>query len=277
MNLSGQFDDFLEFEKKVFGDSFPIANYDPSLIRYGEYRFVLETLILNPSQTVLDVGCEANILMLYLAYKGNIVTGVDLNPMVWVKLQDRKRQVEKATRQKLDITFKADDATRLSLEPNSFDTVIAVSSIEHMFSKNGNGDEMAVESIARVLKPGGLATITVPMSNGAPFHESPNGDARFGGSYRLYTPEVLKQRYLSNPALETLRLSYLANTTPDTRYPELHFHQFWLQALTEQERSKWAWAHPTLASIFNPIVTSEEGERRIGTLNTALICLRKKM
>ncbi len=271
-----QFSDFLDFEQMVFGDSFPIATYDPSLIRYGEYRFALDALTWRPGQIVLDLGCEANIFMLYLACRGCTVVGVDLNPIVWVKLQDRKRQVEKATRRKLDISFKKSDATQLSLEPDSFDAVVAVSSIEHMFSKNGNGDEMAVESIARVLKPGGYAVITVPMSNGTPFHESPQGDSRYMGPYRLYTPEMLRVRFLSNPMLEIVRLNYLANTTPDVRYPELHFHQFWLQVLTEHDRVKWAWAYPILASIFNPIVTAEEGEQRIDALNTALICTRKK-
>jgi hypothetical protein len=153
--------------------------------------------------------------------------------------------------------------------------VIAVSSIEHMFSNAGHGDQLAVTSIARVLKPGGLAVITVPMSNGTPFHESPRGDARFAGPYRLYTPDTLATRYLSNPKLEVVSLKYLANSTPDVRFSQMHFHQFWLQTLSANDRAKWNWVQPILASVFNPIIPAKEGEQRIEALNTALICLRK--
>jgi hypothetical protein len=121
-----------------------------------------------------------------------------------------------------------------------------------------------------------LAAVTVPMSNGTPFHESPKGDARYAGPYRLYTPDMLAQRFLSHPLLESVNVSYLSNTTPDVRYAQMHFHQFWLQSLSGPERMKWAWAYPILASTFNPIIPSAEGLKRIETLNTALICYRKR-
>ncbi len=113
------------------------------------------------------------------------------------------------------------------------------------------------------------------MSNGTPFHESRLGDARFRGPYRLYTPETLPERYLTNPELETVEVKYLANSTPDVRFSQMHFHQFWLQTLSAQDRAKWHWAQPILESVFNPIVTAKEGEQRLEALNTALICLRK--
>jgi SAM-dependent methyltransferase len=269
--------DFLEFEKQVFGESFPIATYDPYLVRYGEYRFVLEMLPLHPGETILDVGCEKNIFLLYLAYRGVRALGVDLNQMVWKELRKRKKKVEQSTGRKLDLVFKADDATQLSLEPESVNHVIAISSIEHMFSARGDGDQLAMASIARVLKPGGLVAITLPTSNGGPFHEAPSGDERFAGPYRLYTPEAVEERILSQPDLAKVSLKYLAHTGPDLRYPHTHFFRFWMDRLTTEERRKWAWANPILADLFNPIVSQEEGERRLDTVNTVLICLRKKV
>ncbi len=155
------------------------------------------------------------------------------------------------------------------------DKVLAISSIEHMFSPDGPGDQLALRSIACVLKPGGVGVITLPMSGEGGFHESPSGDARFGGPYRLYTPETLKERILSQPELEVVRWSYLAYTIPDPYENSCFFH-FWLAHLTPSERWKWAWAYPILATVFNPIVSREEGEKRLETVNTALICLRKK-
>jgi SAM-dependent methyltransferase len=170
------FNHLLEFEKEVFEELF-IPNYEPYLIRYGEYRFTLEMLSFDAGETVLDVGCESNIFILYLASLGVRALGVDIDRRAGRELQAKKRRVEQATGQKLDVTFQKQDATRLSLDAESVDKVVAISAIEHMFSERGHGDQLAMAGIAHVLKPGGLAAITVPMSNGGPFHDSPTGGA----------------------------------------------------------------------------------------------------
>jgi SAM-dependent methyltransferase len=270
------FEGFVTFEQEAFGKDYPIANYDPHMIRYGEYQFLLETLDFKPGQTVLDVGCEYNIMLLYLATRGGRLLGVDLNPAVAKTIQERRKRVERALGRRLEVRFQAEDATRLSLEAESVDRVVAISSIEHMFSDQGHGDVLAVASIARVLKPGGVAVITVPASNGGPFHEQPRGDARFAGPYRLYTPEKLRDRFMSNPDLETVRFEYLSQTTPDPRFNRLHFYRFWSDELKPRDRAKWAWATPILGRVFNPITPAEEAESHPESLNTALIALRKK-
>jgi SAM-dependent methyltransferase len=270
------FDNFLQFERQVFGEELPIPAYDICLIRYGEYRFVLDALDFSPTDVVLDLGCEANIFILYLAYLGICPLGVDLNPEVWHDLELKAGLVEQATGRKPHIDFRAQDATQLDLPAASVDKAIAISSIEHMFCDQGNGDQQAMASLARVLKPGGLAVVSVPMSNGLGFHEAPAGDARFGAPYRLYSPEGLQERILSQPDLEIVRLGYLAQSTPDPRFPHMHFFRFWMETLAASERAKWAWAHPILADLFNPIISPEEAANRPATVNTALVCFRKR-
>jgi SAM-dependent methyltransferase len=276
MNISSALSGFLSFEQQMFGDSSPIAHYDPYLIRYGEYQFALEALNIHPNDRVIDVGCETNIFMLYLASLGAVIHGVDLDQGVWAPLWNKIRLVEQTVQRHLAVTFNAEDATNLTAAPGSFDKAIAISSIEHMFSTQGHGDQLAVGSIARVLKPGGIAVITVPMSNGGPFHETQRGDAQFAGPYRLYTPEILAERLLSQPQFETVSVQYLAQTTPDKRFPNVHFFHFWMNTLTAEERLKWAWANPILAAVFNPIISQEEGHARPDTMNTALIHLKKR-
>lgn len=144
-----------------------------------------------------------------------------------------------------------------------------------MFCEQGQGDQLAVTHIARILKPGGLAVITLPMSGGGPFHEAPNGDERFGAPYRLYTPQALAERILFHPRLEVVSLRYLVYITPDPRYASHQFFRFWM-GLSPEERQKWAWANAILAAVFNPIASQEEGDRHLEQVNTALICLRKK-
>ena len=274
-HFSEAFVDFLRFEQRAFGDPPPIAAYDPYLIRYGEYSFILDAVAFHPGERVLDLGCEANIFMLYLASKGLRVTGIDVDPEVAALVHERKLLTEQRLDQRLDVVFECRDATRLELESGAFDVVVATSSIEHMFSPEGDGDSLAVESIARVLKPDGVATITVPMSNGGAFHEAPNGDGQFAGPYRLYTPETLQARIASHPALRCTSLAYLMQRTPDERFPETYFSRFWAHDLSLEERLRWAWANPILASVFNPRVTADEGERDLDAVNTALVCLRK--
>lgn len=154
------------------------------------------------------------------------------------------------------------------------DKVIAISSVEHMFSQKGPGDVLAVKHIARILKPGGQAVITLPMSGEGPFHESPSGDEHFGGPYRLYTTEAVEERILSCSGMEKVTLKYLAYTTPDPRYLSTQFICFW-RSLSQKEREKWAWAYALLSSMFNPILSEGEASKSAETLNTALICLRK--
>jgi GT2 family glycosyltransferase/ubiquinone/menaquinone biosynthesis C-methylase UbiE len=269
------FTDFLSFETRVFGEPSPIALYDPYLIRYGEYRFILDTVIPKRGDTVVDLGCEANLLMLFLGIRGANVIGIDVDSDLIALIQERKKQVQRATGIDPSVRFQVEDATHLELEENSADFVIATSSIEHMFSTRGNGDQLAIEGIARVLRPGGLAAITVPMSNGTPFHECRSGDERFGGPYRLYTPEALRDRLLFHPALETLRVAYLAQTSLDPRYESMAFAEFWV-GLPADERLKWGWANPMLSAVFNPIVDSRVAHERESALNTALLLLRRR-
>ncbi|GIV75558.1 MAG: hypothetical protein KatS3mg049_4114 [Caldilinea sp.] len=174
----------------------------------------------------------------------------------------------------LEVIFRAEDATKLQLESESVDKVIAISSIEHMFSEEGPGDVLAVKQIARILKPGGQMIITVPMSGTGPFHESPYGDEHFGAPYRLYSPEALEERILSCPGLKKVSLKYLAYTMPDPRYSSDQFIRFW-RSLSQQERTKWAWSCAILSTLFNPIIPEEAMETHLNTLNTALICLQK--
>lgn len=276
MNVPSAFSAFLRFEHDVFGDQYPVAAYDSYLIRYGEYDYVLEFLNVDPDQTIVDIGSDANLLLFYMAAFGAQVIGVDLNTDLEKRIRSRRKQVEESVKRELNLSFRIEDATVLpSVADNSVDSVTAISAIEHMFSAQGNGDQLAVNAIARVLKPGGTVLITLPTSNGAPFHESSTGDKRYHLPYRLYTPQTLEERILFHPDLELVDFSYLAQSTPDPRFDNLHFFNFWL-SLKADERWKWAWVQPHLAAMFNPRVSRQEGEGRLGTVNTALICMRKR-
>jgi SAM-dependent methyltransferase len=276
MSDTGTFDDFLKFERKVFGDEYPIASYDPFLIRYGEYDFLLDMLNWRPGDVLLDLGCEASVVTLYLAAMGCRAIGVDIEPKNEDRFMERKRRVERATRKKVDLIFRLDDATNVTLEPESVDCAIAVSSIEHMFSKHDWGDKLAVESIAKTLKPGGRAVITLPLNRDLPFAEYPGGSPNLSYPYRMYNLESLHERILSNPRLEIVDINYLMYRMPDSRFLPHTFENFWQAAITPAERARWHGAGYWLTALFNPRVSRAEGEEPGAYPNTSLICLRKK-
>jgi hypothetical protein len=59
-----------------------------------------------------------------------------------------------------------------------------------------------------------------------------------------------------HPRLETVRQAYLAETTPDPRFDDSRFADFWY-ALPTQERVSWGWATPILSAVFNPIAEAD--------------------
>ena len=269
------FSDFLDYERRVYGDQLFVPGYDPYLIRYGEYRFLLDHVRLGPGIRLLDVGCEANIFLPFAALHGADAVGLDIDPAAQALLHERVAAVATAYERPLSVRFECGDATQFETH-ESFDAVIAVSAIEHFFTPAGNGDSLAIDTIARALRPGGLAVVTVPMSNDNGFIEVPGGNERFAYSYRLYSLDALYARLLGHPDLEVVDLRFLIQTTPDHRYRDLHFQRFWTEMLTAEQRAPWAWANAIFANTFNPILSEAEAVRRHGEVNTALIAFRRR-
>ena len=83
-----------------------------------------------------------------------------------------------------NLTFIQSDIKKTDFQDKFFDTVVAVSTIEHvgMHEKDLQGDKKAIKEIIRILKPGGLLLMTVPVGN--KFKETT--------FERIYDPESLK-------------------------------------------------------------------------------------
>jgi SAM-dependent methyltransferase len=269
------FADFLDYERLAYGEQLFVPGYDPYLIRYGEYRFLLEHLRIEPGDRLLDVGCEANIFLPFAAAHGAQAVGIDIDPVAESMLLDRIQAAERAYGRNVPVRFECADAT--TYEPaEAFDAVIAISAIEHFFTPAGAGDSLAIATVARALRPGGVGIVTVPMSNDNGFIEVPGGDGRFAYSYRLYSLEALYERLLSHPDLDVIDLRFLLQTTPDHRYGHLHFQRFWTETLTPEQRAPWAWANMIFANTFNPVLSEAEAVQRPGEVNTALIAFQRR-
>lgn len=144
--------------------------------RIVEHPFVLLNLELEKG-SILDVGCYENPLPMELASLEYDVYGIDIHdyPVSHPNFH-----------------FTRGDIMNMPFRDNSFDRVIAVSTIEHIgFGAYGDpiypeGDIKAMEEIRRVLKEGGMALITLP------YYSAPEVKRGWHGKIHVYTEERIK-------------------------------------------------------------------------------------
>jgi ubiquinone/menaquinone biosynthesis C-methylase UbiE len=116
-------------------------------------------LPIQPGTRLLDLGCGAGRHAFEAARRGAEVVALDAD-------HGELRQVSAVAAAMAEtgeiqvpasITAAAGDATRMPFPDGSFDIVIAAEVLEHI-----PADQNAMNEIARVLRPGGIAAVTVP-------------------------------------------------------------------------------------------------------------------
>jgi ubiquinone/menaquinone biosynthesis C-methylase UbiE len=126
-------------------------------MRYAEFEALLDLLDLQPGMTVLDLSSPQWFVML-LAKKHPAVQ------FKYVNLVPRELDPYYEIARVLglrNLEYQSADARALNFADNTFDCVVSISVIEHIFPAEG-GDVTALNEIARVLKPGGTLLMTVP-------------------------------------------------------------------------------------------------------------------
>lgn len=137
--------------------------FTPGLVtteRVVEYPFVFQNLegVRGP---VLDVGCCSSRLPIALASRGFRTVGLDFNPYPY---------------RHPNLWAVRGDAMRIPFATGTFGAVLAISMVEHIGLGHyadplaDTGDRSAVREIARVLRPGGRALITVPSGKALTDH-----------------------------------------------------------------------------------------------------------
>jgi len=101
---------------------------------------------LRPQLRVLDLGCGTGLMLRRLEERGCRAVGVDMRP-------EGLRQLRHTSPGSSTVQA---DATRLPFAGDSFDALLLLDIVEHV------DDRALLAEVRRVLRPGGVAVLTVP-------------------------------------------------------------------------------------------------------------------
>ena len=155
---------------------------------------------VRPGHRVLDLGCGGGRHAFEVYRRGGCVVAFDLDPAELGPVRSMfgaMREAGEAGSQageagsRAGATAVSGDAGAMPFGDGTFDRVIAAEVLEHVLD-----DQRAMNELARVLRPGGLAAITVPSwlpericwSLSTEYHEVP------GGHVRIYTRVELEAK-----------------------------------------------------------------------------------
>lgn len=119
--------------------------------RYATVLVWIDSLMLSTDSKVLETGCGAGLLSVALAQRGIHVHAID--SVADMVEQARRHAVESGTGELLSVNL--GNVYSLPFEDGSFDLAIAIGVIPWL-----ERPELAIQEMARVLKPGGYLILT---------------------------------------------------------------------------------------------------------------------
>jgi SAM-dependent methyltransferase len=149
-------------------------------------------LSIHPGTRLLDLGCGAGRHAFEAARRGAQVVALDMDRAELEQVTAIAAAMAEAGELQLpaSIAVSVGDATQMPFADDSFDIVIAAEVMEHI-----PADQVAIGEVARVLRPGGVAAVTVPawlpericwlLSDD--YHNVPGGHIRIFTRYELET------------------------------------------------------------------------------------------
>lgn len=159
--------------------------------------WLLLTSVDLKGKKVLNVGCAEPIDEMQFIEKVSKWVALDINEkLIRTAEEIARRKLRPSLFSKLE--FVQDDATALPFENNTFDIVVSFSTVEHIPERDARSKVFS--EISRVLKPGGIAVITVPNKIST-FYFAHRRNQRLGisdyGYAYLYTPGELKKNLIA--------------------------------------------------------------------------------
>lgn len=100
---------------------------------------------------VADLGCGPGVMAEAVLARGGRLEGIDASP-------EMVRQATERFGREPGVSFRTGDVERLELPSGEYDQVVCVAVIEYLSTP-----DRALAEIARILRPGGMAVVTVPQ------------------------------------------------------------------------------------------------------------------
>ncbi|MGH2353025.1 MAG: SAM-dependent methyltransferase [Chloroflexota bacterium] len=145
-----------------------------------------------------------------------------------------------------DLHLEVQDARRLTYPDAFFDRVFSISVLEHI---PGDGDSQAMREIGRILRPGGVVTLTVPFAHAGYREEYVQGDVyeRKGTQaptfyQRRYDVATLHRRLVEPSGLLLAEQTFFGE-------PRVHFEPYW-NRIPMRWKLPLLWMQPFLAKAF---------------------------
>jgi SAM-dependent methyltransferase len=236
--------------------------------RSVEYPFVLGLLELDTAERVLEIGSSNLFLAPYIATTYDVeLHATDLDPVVstqeeWIRALGRGDLLESGR-----FVVREADALDLGYPDGSFDRIVSVSTLEHIWDT-----EAAAAEIGRILAPGGLAVVSVPFSlrrqdiklDRQLYSREYDGSPQF--FEHVFDRTMLESRLIEASGLQLTQLRFLGE-------PGLKMSRLVYGRLMDPPLRGVRWAWPQLARRWYREIS--ESEVTEGTENIAVLALRK--
>jgi SAM-dependent methyltransferase len=230
--------------------------------RYMEYELAIGQLGSLDGRRVLDIGSPKLPVLLLARHAQCELFATDIRDYFIGPTADFLRRMGLGHRLGKDLHLEVKDARSLSYPDASFDRVFSISVIEHI---PDDGDSRAMREITRVLRPGGIVTISVPFDAAGYAEEYVQGDVyerRSTGSrtfyQRRYDLAALHVRLIEPSGLGLQQMTFFGE-------PGIRFEPYW-NPIPMRWKLPLLWAQPFLAKLFLKRISTDRLEAASGVV-----------
>jgi SAM-dependent methyltransferase len=173
--------------------------------RIIEYPLAFSQLELGKRDLILDVGSSDSVFPILLSDIGHQVYAIDIDKRI-LKLVNYVNKFAAS-----NLMLQVQDVTRLPYADDFFDKITAISTLEHVLPTK-DGDVRAMREVARTLKIGGQAIVTVPYDKEFESKWSRSRVSRHLSLMRKYDKKSIYERLVKPSGLHLVKWTFFGES-----------------------------------------------------------------